>query len=209
VADLDKAIALRPEAPEARSLRAEMRGTPESASDAVLREQARVDRDPLDSNAWVGLGVAYMGAGDFDRARKALGRALEIAPGHSGASWNTCVCLIAAGQPEEALALASRSPYEWLRLTCTALAQSDLGRKGESRAALEALIERWAGSSAIQVAEIHAWRGEADRAFEWLDRAFAQRDVGMLWVRIDPLFRKVHGDPRWKPFLRKMTLPPD
>ncbi len=209
VADLDRASRLRPGDTAIQALRAELRGTPEPVAEAIARARAGTDRDPLNPNAWVDLGLAHMAGEDFSGARQALARALEIAPGHSGATWNTCACLVAGGRAAEALELASRSPFEWLRLTCTALAQHDLGRSKESNAALAALVEGWADSSAIQVAQVHAWRGEADRAFEWMDRAFAQRDLGMLWIRTDPLFRKVHADPRWEPFLRKMSLPGD
>jgi hypothetical protein len=56
---------------------------------------------------------------------------------------------------------------------------------------------------------VHAWRGERDRAFEWLERAYDLRDADLPNVKNDPILRKVHDDPRWKPFLRKMNLPVD
>ena len=83
------------------------------------------------------------------------------------------------------------------------------GRAKESKAALDALVERWADGFALQVAEVHAWRGDPDRAFEWLERAYTQRDSGMLWLQTDPFLRKLHRERRWMPFLRKMTLPGD
>jgi hypothetical protein len=118
-----------------------------------------------------------------------------------------CQCLIAGGQPREALALVARSKAEWLRLTCTALAQHDLGKGDESKAALEALISRHSGFAPTSVADVYAWRGEPDRAFDWLDRAFAARDPGILGSRFNPLLLKLHSDPRWKPFLKKMSVP--
>jgi hypothetical protein len=49
-------------------------------------------------------------------------------------------------------------------------------------------------------------RGEADRSFEWLERAHAQRDSGLALLKVDPFFRSLHGDARWPAFLRKMGL---
>jgi hypothetical protein len=63
--------------------------------------------------------------------------------------------------------------------------------------------------SALRVAEVYAHRGDRDRAFEWLDRAVAQRDKGILGVRWDPDLRGLHGDPRWAALLKKLNLPLD
>lgn len=82
-----------------------------------------------------------------------------------------------------------------------------LGRPEEGQAALERLIAGNARDSACQIAEVFAWRGEPDRAFEWLERAYSYRDTGLLFTRGDPLLRALHGDPRWRPFLRRLNLP--
>ena len=49
-------------------------------------------------------------------------------------------------------------------------------------------------------------RGAADLAFEWLERAYVQRDAGVAWTKVDPFLRSLHADPRWAAFLRKMGL---
>ena len=53
----------------------------------------------------------------------------------------------------------------------------------------------------------YAWRGEADQAFEWLDRALAQRDGGLGDLRLDPLLRGLRRDPRFRAMERKIGLP--
>jgi serine/threonine-protein kinase len=54
---------------------------------------------------------------------------------------------------------------------------------------------------------VYAFRGEKDRAFEWLDRAFDLRDEDLYVIKGDPLLKNLEGDPRYKAFLRKMNLP--
>lgn len=54
---------------------------------------------------------------------------------------------------------------------------------------------------------MYAWRGEKDKAFEWAERAYAERDAGLPWLKIIPEFHSLHGDPRYKALLRKMNLP--
>jgi hypothetical protein len=61
--------------------------------------------------------------------------------------------------------------------------------------------------SAYQIAEVYAYRGETDKAFEWLFRAYQQRDGGLLFVKADPLLNSLHNDPRYADVLRKMRLP--
>ena len=51
-----------------------------------------------------------------------------------------------------------------------------MGQKEASDAALKEFIEKYAGIAAYQVAEAYAYRGEKEKAFDWLDRAYRQRD---------------------------------
>jgi len=74
----------------------------------------------------------------------------------------------------------------------------------ESAATLKQLIERCANDGALQIAEAFAYCGDADRAFEWLERAYLQRDSGLPQMQSWPLLRNLHGDPRWSRFLERM-----
>jgi len=59
-----------------------------------------------------------------------------------------------------------------------------------------------------QIALVHAYRGETDEAFEWLDRSYAVRDTGMAWfLRNDPFLANIKSDPRYAALLRRMKLP--
>jgi hypothetical protein len=88
-----------------------------------------------------------------------------------------------------------------------ALALHDLSRDGESQQALDDLVARHGQTSAYHVAEAYARRGETDKAFEWLDRAYAQRNTQLVWLKFDPLIAKLRGDPRYAAMLKKMNLP--
>jgi hypothetical protein len=81
-----------------------------------------------------------------------------------------------------------------------------LGRPAESDAALKALIDGFGWTAAFQIAEVCAYRNEVGKAFEWLETAYAQRDPGVVYSAVDPLLRPLHGDPRWRPFLRRLGL---
>jgi hypothetical protein len=83
------------------------------------------------------------------------------------------------------------------------------GRRAKaSHAALDAFIESSAGNDAYHVAEVYAWRGEKDLAFEWLERAYRQQDSGLGETKVDPYFASLRSDPRYAAFLKKLNFPP-
>ena len=53
-----------------------------------------------------------------------------------------------------------------------------------------------------------AWRGEADRAFEWLDKAVQYNDPGLSEIPVAILFTNIHDDPHWLPFLESIGKSP-
>jgi len=60
---------------------------------------------------------------------------------------------------------------------------------------------------AYQIAEVYALRDDADRVFEWLDRAWASRDTGIRNLLIDPFFKRYRDTPRFAAFCNKVGLP--
>ena len=88
-----------------------------------------------------------------------------------------------------------------------ALTYYALGRKKESDAALSELITKYHASNAFEIATIYAFRNQTDEAFEWLDRAYAQRDPSMMSTKVEPLLKSLHNDPRYAALLKKLNLP--
>jgi len=131
---------------------------------------------------------------------------LDLSPQYTGPHAYLALNLIAQGRREEALAEALREPEEWARLLALPIIYHTTGRHAEADAALRELIAKHAKESAYQVAEVYAARGETDLAFEWLDRAYVQRDPGLCATKSQPLFRSLHADQRWGAFLCKMGL---
>jgi eukaryotic-like serine/threonine-protein kinase len=176
---------------------------------AIAFARKGTDLDPLSALAWASLGRVYYTAGQLEPAHAALERSLQIAPEQNYAAGHLCITLLLQKRPADALAAAERSASAIFRPHCSALALHDAGRHEEARRMLDDLVARSAHAAAYQVAEAYAWFGDRDRAFEWLERAYAQHDSGMPYLRADVLLRGLHGDPRFAALLRKMNLPPD
>jgi len=72
---------------------------------------------------------------------------------------------------------------------------------------LSKLLAKYHAVGAYQIAEVYAFRNQSDEAFEWLDRAYVQRDSGLIGTKVDSLLKNLHGDPRYTSFLKKLNLP--
>jgi hypothetical protein len=89
------------------------------------------------------------------------------------------------------------------------MAYHALGRKTESDAALATVIAKFEKDSPYNIAYVDAFRGEAGKAFEWLDKAVQYQDPGVADILVENLFDNIHSDPRWLPFLRKIGKAPE
>jgi tetratricopeptide (TPR) repeat protein len=153
------------------------------------------------------LGQLLYVAGRYDEAQAALRKALDLNPQAAFVHVTLGEILIAEGKPRQALAEIEKEPNEWGKLSGQALAYHALGRKQDSNAALAVLIAKYHTFSAYQVGQVYAYRGESDKSFEWLERAYKQRDAGMTEMSTDPLLNNLHHDPRYAELLKKMRLP--
>ena len=70
------------------------------------------------------------------------------------------------------------------------------------------MIAKYAHDWAFQIAEVYAWRGEPDKAFEWLERAYVQQDAGFAVFKSDPPLKSLWSDARFAAMLKKVGLPP-
>jgi adenylate cyclase len=116
--------------------------------------------------------------------------------------------MLAQGDPESALAEVKQENDEERRLgcECLALALDALNRKAEADTALNYLIKNHANDNAYGIAVVYARRDNLDAAFNWLDRAYRQRDFGLAYVKVDPLLKNVQSDPRFMDLLKKIKL---
>ena len=62
-------------------------------------------------------------------------------------------------------------------------------------------------SNASEIAEVHAFRNQPDKAFEWLDRAYPQHEPSLGSTKVEPLLKNLRSAPRFAAFLKKLNLP--
>jgi TolB-like protein/DNA-binding winged helix-turn-helix (wHTH) protein/Tfp pilus assembly protein PilF len=203
---MQRAIALEPGNPE--SLRAAATGAALFGrfDEALALARRAIDLDPLNAVSRGRLGWVEYQMGALDKAVVDLKRSLELNPDATGRGLLTEIYVL-QGRPQDALAEIEQGRSIPFRLQHYAIAYHALGREKESDAALSELIEKYRTFMAVQIAEVYAFRKQPDEAFEWLERAYAQRDGGVLQTKVDPLLKNLHGDPRYVAFLKKLNLP--
>ncbi len=166
-----------------------------------------IERDPLRPNSYNNLGFALLGSNRDVKAEAAFRKAMELDPGGASRHLSLGRVMLLQGKTHAALLEMQMETDEGWRLFGLPLVFHALGRRRDSDAALADLKSKYAGDMAYQIAEVHAFRGEADPAFDWLERAYDQRDGGVTEIKYDRLIRGLSGDPRYKAFLRKLKLP--
>ncbi len=206
-AEFERAIALDPNDLQVRAqlgyLKAATQGQPDVHVE-VLRQILR--KDPLDTNSlWV-LGVALMDAGRPEESLDAYYKLLELNPDFAGGQASLSDTLLFMGRYGDALAAAQKEPDEGERLAELPMIFWALGRRAESDAALREFESKFGAVAAVEVAVAHAYRGEADAAFQWLERAYRQHDSDLQWIKNDTWLRKLHGDARFPALLAKLNL---
>jgi TolB-like protein/Flp pilus assembly protein TadD len=206
-ADLEKALALDPASDKVQGNYATLLERLGRLPEAIAVGRRATEIDPLSAIAWSNLGLYLTFHRDYLGANESLRRCLEINPESSFGGHHVAILRLLEGNAAEALATARKIGIEFFRLTDVTMAEHSLGHAKESQQALDELIAKHAPDGAYQIAEALAWRGEKDKAFEWLERAYQQRDGGLSEVKVDLLLDRLHGDPRFKALLKKMNLP--
>jgi tetratricopeptide (TPR) repeat protein len=175
--------------------------------EAIKLDHRAIELDPLRISTYNNLGRHYYYAGRWQEAEAALRKALELNPQYPTVHLLLGRIYLAQSESQEALAEMQKEPEPVYGGYGLALAYHAAGKTKEADAALVEYIEKFQNDAAFQIAEIYAFRGETDKAFEWLERAYKQRDGGLAEIKGDPLLRNLERDPRYPAFLKKMKLP--
>ena len=171
---------------------------------AIALDRLALERDPLSSATYLNLGLNLYAAGEARESEAAFRQSLEFASEGTVAHAGLALALAVQGRKEEALVEARKEPEELVRLYVLAILHATFGQRPEAEETLRDLIDGHAEHAATQVAEVCAVRGERDRGFEWLERAYAERDGGLTEIKASPHLRSLHQDPRWNRFLERM-----
>jgi TolB-like protein/tetratricopeptide (TPR) repeat protein len=206
---VSKALALAPADPNIAIAAGNLEIARGNTDRAIELYRKAVDLDPVNASARSFLAFNLAATKRFAEAQAEFPRVVEL---NSAAPWAHAglgLSYLLQNKFEEAATEAQADAGEWCRLLIVSCARWGQKQMKESDAVLNELIKNDGETAAYQIAEAYAYRGDKDRAFEWLERARRQRDPGLAGLRRDPLLENLRVDPRWNAFLHTMGLADD
>jgi serine/threonine protein kinase/Flp pilus assembly protein TadD len=176
--------------------------------DEGLRQaKAALALDPLDPNILQALTLIQFGRGHLPEAEAAIRRAMVIRPAYPWGHYLLGRILLARADRNGALLEMQQETADEAKQEGLAMLYYALGRKEDSNGALARLLREHADGYASGIAQVYAFRNQLDEAMHWLERAYAQKDPYLCYLKSKLSQKHLAADSRFKAFLRKMNLP--
>ena len=176
-----------------------------SESESSLRRA--LELDPLSVPINFALGDVYFYRGDYGRVLEQAERILSLSPENQQAYHLRAMAFESLGRYDEAFAAAARAhPVNAPYLRAFILARA--GRREEALRVAVEMESEGAGGNPYRVAVLYATLGEKDKAFYWLEKAYALRHPFLNTLKVEPRFDPIRSDPRYGDLLRRLNLAP-
>jgi TolB-like protein/Flp pilus assembly protein TadD len=201
------ALALNPNDVDTLTNAAQLAAMHGDIDQAMRRIDTSLVLDPLNPGTHQVRGMILYMTHDYSGAESALQKSIAINPEIDGSRLTLAYIQLVHGRWEAALKEFTADPESSSKDIGLALVNHALGKKQESDAALARVVEEVGSIWAYGIGCIHAYRGERDQAFEWLEKSRAARDGDLFFVRGEPLLASLHDDPRWAALMKSMNLP--
>ena len=171
---------------------------------AIPMKQYLATKAPTNAIAHNNLGLAYFYDRQFEKAADSMRTAILLSPNYIGANYRLGMSLLYLGETEAAIAAFEQEPDDEYREKGMLLAANQPARWDEADPAVVAFEEKWAEQYPVEVAHVYAYRGNKDKAFEYLEirkerQSYSAGSFGEQ--RLNPLFDNLRDDPRWEEFL--------
>jgi tetratricopeptide (TPR) repeat protein len=173
---------------------------------ALELAQLAVDLDPLDLGGLVNLGTTYWALGQPKEEERIYRHILELYPDTDYVKSWLAAALTRQGKPEEGLQYLDFDSENRWQQAMSAIVLHSLERHEEEGQIRHSMVDKYSQSWAFGIVLTYAWHGDSDKAFEWLDIAFEQKDGYMTQLIFNPWLASLHDDPRWPQIVDRMGL---
>jgi TolB-like protein/Flp pilus assembly protein TadD len=173
-------------------------------AESVARQTLALD--PLGVTRYFNLARILIGGGRYDEAEAALRKAVALQPAAARLHVHLTTIDVLRGNATGALQNAQLEPPGSWRDYALALARQMQSDRPAADAALQKLINENAASGPFQIAAVYGLRNEPDKMFEWLDRAYTERDSGLTQLLVTPFILNYKDDPRFAAFCQKLNV---
>ena len=163
--------------------------------------------DPLSIRTLQNVALFQFFNGQLEESRVSISEVIDRDAGHPTGYSILCVDRSVFRKSRMRRSLSgAREPVEPLRIFNESVAHWAAGDSVRSEQALSELIELHGDLWFYQIAEAYAFTARPNEAFTWMDKAYDERDTGLIMVLADPFLKSLHGDPRWEELLTKLGL---
>jgi DNA-binding winged helix-turn-helix (wHTH) protein/TolB-like protein/Flp pilus assembly protein TadD len=185
----------------------------ERFDEAIAEAKRAQELEPLSLIASSHLGWIYYLAGQNDRAIEQCRKILDLDPNFFPVRRYLGLAYEQKGMYPEAIAEFQKG----VKLTGSPLVLALLGhayavsgKTTEARQVLSDLqqLQSQRYVSPYTVAAIYAGLRDQDQAFKWLEKAYEERDIWLMNLKVDPVFSKLRSNPRFSELLVRTGLRP-
>jgi TolB-like protein/Tfp pilus assembly protein PilF len=185
--------------------------------EAISEMKKALELDPLSPALSNYMGITYLLAGDYQKSAQQLQRTIDLDPTFPLAHFFFASCLTEIGKYEQAIdemqkgaLLGGENPEQvaaWAEEFRRAFRTG--GPMGYWQKNLEVTLKEHEheGAGALALARAYARVGDKEKALEWLQKAYEEKDGNITLVKSYPDFKILRGDPRFSAFLKRMGLP--
>ena len=203
---LDKALAKDPDNADVLLASGQLLFLLDRPDQAMATFQRALQHDPVNPDIYLNIAEVMIQQNRLKEAIPVLRKAQELSP--SSGVYPSMIGWVemGLGHPEAALKALKHGDSGSIGLPSIYCA---LGRRAEALKMLDAWSRKYASQTAAGIASGYADCGELDKAFALLDQSVGQISRVIPYTVYGISFRKYHGDPRWKAYLRKIGFAPD
>ena len=209
--EYEKALSLDPSIAYIHQWYGESLSTRGRHDDAVAETKQAAALDPLSAEMVTSLGFVLTNARRYDEAMAALNAAMAMGSDSTLAQLDLARVHRFVGRADLAIEVSRKmvESGDPLGETFLAVSYAHAGRIPEARAIVRKMESRTPrkDQNGFLIAVVYAALGDRDPAFRWLEEAFAAHNTFLPWLKVDPDFEKLHGDPRFDDLIRRIGIP--
>jgi eukaryotic-like serine/threonine-protein kinase len=181
--------------------------------DRAIAEKRRAEMlDPLSTKTSWDVGRTLFFAGRVDEASEQLKRTMELDERWPYNYYLEAMIAQRKGRDDLAMQLLQHGMQlggrSQLFVGAEGYTNARLGRRAEALRDIDELKARASNAYTVPllVARIHAALGEKEKALELLQKVYDDRSESVVWLKVDPTFDTLRGDPRFQALLKKAGL---
>jgi len=161
--------------------------------------------NPLSADVQFTYGLVLYGMRAYGDAESRLRRAIELEARNYPAHFVLAQLLEKTGKSADAVTLLDRP--EFRNFAPLGLAYASAGRRVEALRIVQTLTKPGSHPDGRTIALIYFALGDEDRGFQWLTRAFDERQLLVRFAKFEPVFDSVRSDPRFQALVARLKIP--